>query len=206
MFKKNCALMITSLMVTGIAFANTADKASNLNYDEILYFNMQDAMMNSAQGKDAQKRVEAEERKYGELAQKEQQRMMQLKNDLDTRATMVNADERRKMEKELADLQRDFQNKMQDWKYEIQYTMQKETEILIKDIEQAASALAQQTGKAAIADTASGRIIYLREDKNSTNDIVAFLDQQYTVKLAQHDKQKQNTIMASKDAKKTVAA
>lgn len=178
-------------------------KKTALDYVDILFVNMQDAMLECAQGRDAQQVVESEEKKYMELAQKEQQRIAQLNNEINTKATMVTVDERRRMEKELNDLQRDFQNKMQDWKYEVQYVMQRETDAMIKEIEQAACTLAQNANKAAVIDAPTGRILYLRDDKNSTPDLVTLLNQQYTIKVAQKDKEKQSTVLASsKDAHK----
>jgi Skp family chaperone for outer membrane proteins len=126
---------------------------------------------------------------------------MQLKNELETQGSMLSADARRKVEKEFADLQRDYQNKVQDWRSELQYTMQRETDAMVKDIEQAAKVLAENANKAVVVDAPTGRILYLREDRSSTNDLVALLDNQYTMKLAQKDHGKQSAVVASKEAK-----
>ncbi len=183
-------------------------KKTDINAADMLMVNMQDAMLQCAQGKEAQKIVEAEEKKYAEMAQKEQQRMVSLKNDLETKASMVTADERRKMEKELNELQRGFQGKMKDWQEELQYCMHKETDAMVKEIEQAARTLAENANKAIVVDAPTGRVLYLRDDKNSTSDLVTLLDNQYSIKLAQKDQGKQSTVMASaKDSsKKAVSA
>lgn len=164
-------------------------------HTDTLYVNMQDVMLNCLQGKQAQKVVEAEELKYSELAQKEQQRMMTIKNDIDTKGSLLNMDERRKLENEFATLQRDFQNKVQDWRNELQYTMQRETDAMIKDIEQASKILAENADKSVVVDAPTGRVLYLREDRNSTHDMVALLDNQYTMKLA-HNKDTSKTVKA----------
>lgn len=156
-------------------------------HTDTLYVNMQDVMVNCLQGKQAQKVVEAEEIKYTELAQKEQQRIVALDNDIKTKGSLLNVDERRKMENEFVTLQRDFQNKMQDWKNELQYTMQRETDAMIKEIEQASKILAQNSDKAVVVDAPTGRVLYLRDDRNSTNDMIALLDNQYSMKFA-HNK------------------
>lgn len=183
-------------------------KTTEFNYySDMIFVNMQDAMLNSLQGKQAQDVVGKEELKYAELAQREQQKIMQVKNELDTQGTMLSADARRKIEKEFTDLQRDYQNKVQDWKYELQYTMQRETDAMVRDIEQAAKVLAENANKAVVVDAPTGRILYLRDDRNSTNDLVALLDNQYTMKLAQHDRDKQSAVVASsKDKSKAVTA
>jgi uncharacterized membrane protein YkoI len=72
---------------------------------------------------------------------------------------------------------------------------------MVKDIEQAAKVLAENANKAVVVDAPTGRILYLRDDRNSTNDLVALLDNQYTMKLAQKDHGKQNAVVASKEAK-----
>lgn len=167
-----------------------------LNYHtDTLYVNMQEVMGNCLQGKQAQKLVETEEIKYTELAQKEQQRMMSLDNDIRTKGSLLNADERRKMETEFATLERDFKNKMQDWRNELQYTMQSETDKMIKEIEQAAKILAENNDKAVVKDVPTGRVLYLRDDRNSTNDMIALLDNQYTMKFA-HSKDTPKAIKA----------
>jgi Skp family chaperone for outer membrane proteins len=185
-----------------IAVEPISVKTTEFNYySDTLFVNMQDAMLASLQGKQAQKVVETEEMKYAELAQKDQQRLMQLKNELETQGSMLSADARRKVEKEFADLQRDYQNKVQDWRSELQYTMQRETDAMVKDIEQAAKVLAENANKAVVVDAPTGRILYLREDRSSTNDLVALLDNQYTMKLAQKDHGKQSAVVASKETK-----
>ncbi len=218
MYKKRfCALVVGSIGLVGLtqtkideapkAAPAQTTKKTELNYADIIFVNMQDAMLQCAQGKEAQKIVESEERKYAEMAQKEQQHMVQLKNELDTKATIVNTDERRRMEKELNELQRGFQGKMKDWQEELQYCMHKETDIMVKEIEQAACTLAQNTDKAAVIDAPTGRVLYLRDDQNRTTDLVTLLNQEHTIKLAQKDADKQSTVLASKEnLKKAVIA
>lgn len=217
MYKKTLGVLVLGgVVLVGLTQAKVdeapkvtpeATKKKKLDYADILFVNMQDAMLQCAQGKEAQKVVEAEEKKYAEMAQKEQQRMVQLKNELDTKATMVTADERRRMEKELNELQRGFQSKMKDWQEELQYCMHKETDLMVKEIEQAAHTLAQNADKAAVIDAPTGRVLYLKDDKNSTPDLVTLLDQQYTIKLVERDKDKQSTVLASKESsKRTVSA
>jgi len=149
---------------------------------DTMYVNMQEAMMKSMQGKQAQKVVESEEVRYADLAQKEQQRMMNIKNDLDTKGSMLNMDERRKMENEFNGLQRDYQNKIQDWRNELQYAMQRETDTMIKEIEQAAKTLAINEKKELVVDVPTGRILYINEDRDNTDDLIALLDNQYMQK------------------------
>lgn len=218
MYKKTlCALVVGSIGLVGLTQTKIdeapkttvqATKSTKLDYTDIIFVNMQDAMLQCAQGKEAQKIVESEERKYAEMAQKEQQRGAQLKNELDTKATMVTADERRRMEKELKELERGFQGKMKDWQEELQYCMHKETDLMVKEIEQAARTLAQNLDMAAVIDAPTGRVLYLKDDKNSTFDLVTLLDQQYTIKLTQKDKDTQSTVLASKEEsnKKAVSA
>lgn len=206
--KKKMLFTCVLLSSVGLAFAKDdkavtkADaktmpaKKTELDPSNVLYVDMQQAMLQSKQGAEAQKIVEAEEKKYAELAQKEQQKMMKLKADTDAKASMMTADARRKKEKELADMQRDFQNNMQDWKYELQYTMQRETDAMVKDIEQAAISLAKNNDKAAVIDATTGRALYLRDDVNSTNQLVNVLDEQYTLKLAQQKNDKKAAITA----------
>ena len=149
---------------------------------EILYVDMQQAMLQSKQGAEAQKIVEAEEKKYAEMAQKAQQEMIKVKTDLDQKASMMSPDARRTQEKKLGDMQRDFQNNMQDWKYEIEFTMQRETNVMIKDIEVAAKDLAVKTGKKAVIDAQTGRALYLHDDMNSTNELILVMNGQYDAK------------------------
>lgn len=210
MYKK--ALPLLALGTVGLFIFTETDKSVSVEptslkttefnyYSDTLFVNMQDAMLSSVQGKQAQKVVENEEMKYAEIAQKEQQRIMGIKNELDTQGSMLSADARRKLEKELADSQRGYQIKVQDWREELQFTMQKETDVMVKDIEQAAKVLAENANKAVVVDAPTGRILYLRDDRNSTNDLVALLDNQYTMKLAKKDNEKQSTVIASKDVK-----
>lgn len=152
------------------------EKSHAIDDSDIIFINMQDAMIASAQGKRAQKVVETQEIKYAELAQKEQQHMMQVKGDLESQAPMLSPEARRKMEKDLADLERDYRIKLEDWKYDLQGLMQKETTTMMENIASAAEQLAQNNDKAVVIDIQTGRVVYIREDKDKTADLVTILD------------------------------
>ena len=138
-----------------------AEEVKSKPESEVLYVDMQQAMLQSKQGAEAQKLVEAEEKKYAEMAQKAQQDMIKVKTDLDQKASMMSPEARRTQEKKLGDMQRDFQNNMNDWKYELQFTMQRETDAMIKDIEVAAKELGIKAGKKPVFDAQTGRALYL---------------------------------------------
>lgn len=152
---------------------------------DVLYVDMQQAMLQSKQGAEAQKLVEAEEKKYADMAQKAQQDMIKVKTDLDQKASMMSPEARRTQEKKLGDMQRDFQNNVNDWKYELQFTMQRETDAMIKDIEVAAKELATKTGKKAVIDAQTGRALFLHDDLNSTNQLIGVMDAQHEAKKKQ---------------------
>lgn len=149
---------------------------------DTLYVNMQQAMMESKQGQVAQATVEAKEKEFAQLAQQDQQRMVTLKTDLETKGSMLNADERRKLENEFNSLQRDYQGKMQGWRDDLQYIMQRETDVMIEQIQQAAKILADNAKKDLVVDVPTGRVLFIREDRDSTSDLVTILDNQYMQK------------------------
>jgi Skp family chaperone for outer membrane proteins len=151
----------------------------------VLYIDMQQAMLQSKQGAEAQRLVEAEEKKYAELAQKAQQDMIKVKTDLDQKGSALAPEARRTQEKKLNDMQRDFQNNVKDWQGELQFTMQRETDAMIKEIEIAAKELAIQTGKKAVIDAQTGRALYLQDGFNSTNDLIAVMNKQFDAKYKQ---------------------
>lgn len=149
---------------------------------DTLYVNMQQAMMESKQGQVAQGVVEAKEKEFAQLAQQDQQRMVTVKNELDTKGSMLNPDERRKLENEFNNLQRDYQGKMQNWRDDLQYVMQRETDVMIEQIQQAAKVLADNEKKDLVVDVPTGRVLFIREDRDSTRDLVTILDNQYMQK------------------------
>lgn len=159
-----------------------AEEVKSKPESEVLYVDMQQAMLQSKQGAEAQKLVEAEEKKYAEMAQKAQQDMIKVKTDLDQKASMMSPEARRTQEKKLGDMQRDFQNNMNDWKYELQFTMQRETDAMIKDIEVAAKELGIKAGKKPVFDAQTGRALYLPDEMNSTDQLISVMDQQHDVK------------------------
>lgn len=189
-----CAVLCGASQLQADAAKSQASSASSesavnkLSESQVLYVDMQQAMLQSKQGAEAQKLVEAEEKKYAEMAQKAQQEMIKVKTDLDQKASMMSPDARRTQEKKLGDMQRDFQNDMNDWKYELQFTMQRETDAMIKDIEIAAKELAKKADKKAVIDAQTGRALYLADEINSTNQLISVMDEQFTAK--QKDKTK----------------
>ena len=162
---------------------------------DVIYVDMQQAMLQSKQGAEAQKVVEAEEKKYAEMAQaaqqemvKTQQEMMKIKSEMEQKASMMSPEAQRAQEKKfraqekkLNDLQRDYQNNMGDWQNELRFIMQRETDAIIKDIEAAAKELGEKTGKKVI-DIQTGRPLYLHENLNSTNQLMSVMDEQFTAK------------------------
>lgn len=177
--------------------AGAVEKASPAKHNwPVLYVDMQDSMLKSKQGADAQKAIEAEEKKYGEMAQKAQQEMVKvqqdmvkIKNDLDQKASMMTVDAKRAEEKKfmnqqkkLQDLQRGYEENTNEWKYELQFAMQKETDAIIKDIEVAAKELAIKNDKKAVIDAQTGRALYLHDDFNSTDELISLMNNQYDAK------------------------
>lgn len=149
---------------------------------EVLYIDMQQAMLQSKQGADAQKVVEAEEQKYAQMAQKAQQDMIKVKTELDQKASTMKPELLRTQEKKLGDMQRNYQNDMQDWRNELQFAMQRETDAMIKEIEAAAKDLATKAGKKAVIDSQTGRVLYLHDDLNSTNELISVMNSQHDAK------------------------
>lgn len=177
---KNQAVATTAEQSPATTVDGSANKAKVES--EVLYVDMQQAMLQSKQGAEAQKIVEAEEKKYAEMAQKAQQDMIKVKTELDQKASMMSPEARRTQEKKLGDMQRNFQTNMNDWREELQFTMQRETDAMIKDIELSAKELGLKNGKKPVIDAQTGRALYLPDDMNSTNQLITVMDQNYDAK------------------------
>lgn len=149
---------------------------------DTLYVNLQEAMLRSKQGDEAQKIVGAEQQRYTEQVQKAQQDMIKLKTDLDQKASMMSPEALRMQEKRIADMQRDLQILAKDAEYEIQLVMQRETDMIIKDIEESARELAEKTKKNKIIDAQSGRAIYLHPDYDDTHQLINVMNNKFDAK------------------------
>ncbi len=163
---------------------------------EVLYVNMQDSMVKSKAGQQAQKVFEKKQEEYTQWAQDAQQNLVKKKQEIDAQAGMLSADAKRKKEKEFERWQRDAQDKDQEWKYEMQTVMQQESEKMDKILIDAAPKVTKKVGKELpIVDATTGRVLYLPKEYDNTDMLVSVLDEEYTIKLAE-----------SKNVKKTAAA
>jgi Skp family chaperone for outer membrane proteins len=163
---------------------------------EELFVNMQEVMLQSKQGLEAQRKVEAEEKKYTELAQKDQQNIVEaqkdfikIKSEMEQKAPMLTPEAQRIEEKKLRSqeakvdgLRRAYDANMNEWRMDIQSVMQRETDLIINDIKDGARVLAEKTGKKKVTDIATGQTLYLHDDWNSTNDLLATVNANYDAK------------------------
>lgn len=161
--------------------------SSNIN---VGYFRASDAMRSSKTGIEAGKELEATRNELTASLQKEGQALEKSMNDFKAKSATMSDTARENEQKKLMKADRDYKGKVEDAETAMKLTMQKTMEALGKEIEQAVAQLAKAKNLDAVIDMDTGRVVYASEKVTYTNDLVASLNKNYDVKVAQNNKNK----------------
>lgn len=149
------------------------------------YIDSLDAMQKSDEGKEVSKELEKKRQQLGQEIQAQEKVYAQAANDYKTKSTTMNDLARAKAEREMHKLEDDYKTKVQESEYELKLAMQKATEELLKEVEEAAQIIAQRENLDVVIDARSGQPIYVADKVMVTGDLVKEMNKKRDIKLAQ---------------------
>jgi Skp family chaperone for outer membrane proteins len=185
---------------------HVSDLDAKLN---IRYVSSYDVMGGSQQGQDEGKNLEKKRQKLSEDLLADKKRIEQKAAEFSAKAQTMSEDARSKAERDLRTEEVTFKNKVQESEYELKADMQKVTERLVKDMEEAVIAVAKAEKLDAVVDAATGRVIYVADKLDITDKITKEMNKKHEIKLAANNKKPASNVAVAKkaDAKEaTVAA
>jgi Skp family chaperone for outer membrane proteins len=197
MNKMSLVLLVAGCGIMAGAFAETPSisqlaSKSNLN---IRFIDSLEVMRMSKGGQEAQKELETRRDQLAKEIQSDEQKFNQAATEFKSKAPALSETARDKEEKRLVKMKRDFETKVQESEEEIKMAMQRVTERLARDVEEAVTSVAKEDGLDAVVDTMTGRVIYVANGINITGKITSKVNVKHT-QMAQNK---------SADSKKTVA-
>ena len=170
-----------------VAHVSSISSSSNIN---VGYFRASDSMRASKSGIEVGKELQATETELTAALQKEAQALEKSKSEFKAKAATMSETARENELKRLTKAERELQGKVEDAKMAIELEMRKKMEVLGKEVEQAVTQVAKSKNLDALVDIDTGRVIYASEKVTYTNDVVANLNKNYDVKVAQNNKNK----------------
>ncbi len=168
-----------------------------------------DAMRACHAGKEAQKSLEKTRGVLTKDIQKEEQKIALSVKEFQSKSTTISDMAREKEEKVLRKMEVDYKSKVQESEYEMKLAMQKSTEELTQDLEEAVKVVAERDKLDAVVDTMTGRVLYASNKVNVTNNIISQMDTGRKLQLTQNknvSKDKDTVTVAAKKAESAKAS
>jgi Skp family chaperone for outer membrane proteins len=194
----------TGLLLTGLASVLHihADAPKNIENLKIRTVNIVELMRDSQEGVKVTAELEAMRSQLTqELKAAEEDYVKQATAYQDKeKAKALTAEAREKEQVRLMDKRRDVESKGQKAEDKLKYTMQAETERLGQKAQTVIAAHAKENGLDIVFDTASGRALWSSQKTDVTKQMVASMNENYKIELAQAGK-KETTKVASASAK-----
>jgi Skp family chaperone for outer membrane proteins len=150
---------------------------------KIRVINSSEAMQVSEFGKQEAQKIEALGKELKETIDKKEQQLMQTMNDLKTKLTAMTPEAaaalRDKEEGKIQSMRRDLESTGQASDDQYKRAVQRATEKLSKEIEQAVTKIAQEQNIDLVFDLYTGRPVYASNDILVTEDIIKVMDSNF---------------------------
>lgn len=180
------------LVCSGLNLGVNADQPSlnqlaSKNSLNIRYIDSFEVMRLSKGGQEAQKELEKQRNELAADLQKDDKKLKDAAADFQAKAATLSEAARDKEQQRLVKMERDLKTKAQEYEETIKLSMQRMTEKLARDVEEAVAALGKEKDYDAIADTMTGRVLYVSDRVNATGDIIGKVNTKHN-QLAQTKK------------------
>lgn len=175
---------------------------SNLNIRFVESF---DTMRQCEQGVECGKSLEKTREQLSKAIQEDEQKLTVMMTEFQSKGSTLSAVAREKEEKKLRKMKTEYDTKLQESEYEMKLAMQKTTEELAQDMEKAVAQLAKREKYDAVVDTVTGRVLYVDEKLNVTQQVVKEMNTENQRKLAAAKPVKAETVVASNSAAPKIA-
>ncbi len=131
-----------------------------------------DAMQMSETGKAEAQRIDKVRKDLTDAIQKKEQLLTAKMNDFKEQQSTFTTAAREKKESEIIEMRRDLENTIQGSEEQLKLAMQRATEKLSKEIEQAVTQIAQNQGFDFVTDIYTGRPIFASDKMLLTADLI----------------------------------
>jgi outer membrane protein len=164
---------------------------------EIRFIDSFDVMGGCKEGMKARQDLEVKREVLSTELQKEEQKITHTMSEYKGKSSMLSDTAREKEEKKLMRMEREYKNKIQESEEELKIDMQKKTENLARNVDQAVIKVAQTESVDVIVDKMTGRAIYVNERLDFTAQVKNEMNKQYDIKLAQNKKSSDGSALSS---------
>ncbi len=167
-------------------FMADANLSTNI---EIRFIDSFEVMGGCKEGVKARQDLEVKREVLSQDLQKDEQKFTQTMSEYKGKSSMLSDTAREKEEKKLMRMDREYKNKIQESEEELKIDMQKKTENLARNVDQAVIKVAKEENLDAVVDKVTGRVIYVDEKFDFTAQVKNEMNKQYDIKLAQNKKE-----------------
>jgi Skp family chaperone for outer membrane proteins len=136
-------------------------------------------MVETQEGKDASKSIDAKRQKYMMLAQAGAEEIAKEQKELDAKASTMSAESQRKQATKIANLKTDLDNNQKKWMQDLQLDAQAEMEKLGKNFDTAIQKIAKETKVDLVFEKESGRIVFAADHLSLTDSVKVAMNADY---------------------------
>jgi outer membrane protein len=189
--------MMTLAAAGMLGLGNMAHAALDANL-KIGTMNIMELMRDSEAGQKATKEMEAKRESLTAAIQKDEQVLSKAVEEYTSKQSMLSADAREKEETRLMTLKNNLETKIKNSEDELKRAMQYASDNLTQQAQLVIDEYGKANGYDLIQDTASGLIVYRKESLDVTKTLVANMDTSSKKQLADSKKITPKTTVASK--------
>jgi|GEM_PF-2667743 len=178
---------------TSVATPVVVDKAKK----KTAYFESYSTMRKCEHGEECGKNLQKTNFQLAKGIEEDKDKIAKAEAEFQAKASTLSLAAREKAEKELRKLKVDYSTKLQESEYEMKLAMHTSTEELSRDMEAAVQKIAKKNDYDAVVDTVSGRVLYVKEELNITDEVIKEMNVDYQVKLAKAKNPESTTKLAA---------
>lgn len=165
----------TAVAVKGV----TIDATSDLT---VRYVNTMEAMQVSKRGQEVQKELEAKRDELMKKVKKEEDKIKNVLAEFKSKESTLNKNARNEEEAKIVKMQREYETLVKGCEDDLKVAMQQVTEELSAQVEKTVADMAKANGYDVVADTFTGRTVYVSEKAMVTADLVKSMDKKHVAK------------------------
>lgn len=146
---------------------------------DVAYVNAMEAMQVSEKGIQKMTAIEKQRKELGDVIEKKETLIKQKISDYKSKESTLSTAAREKEESTLVKMRREYESLAQSSEDELKLAMQRATEDLSKEIEEAAGVVAKEGGYKVVVDVYTGRTIWADDSVIKTADLVKVMDKKH---------------------------
>ena len=136
------------------------------------YANLQRALNESEEGKQAKKELEKETKELEEVLNAEQEELKKLKEELDAKGSVWNSETREAKEREFVSRGQAFQKKFMQYREDLNKKLKKRESEIVLELHKVVQGVAEEKGLTYVFESSLGVLLHAPEGDDITDEVI----------------------------------